>query len=144
MHHISRAGVVWVRSWGKWSVMVIHYLIRQRRQWSFSSDSFLEVPTYWPLREKTLMANPKQLFRGHLLRRRWDTLHKRRLQPPSLFKYNPHKDPHQKRQRGSPGVGDYRHSILWSRVETLTMHQQTNVSQSKFESGQQIFVIGAK
>lgn len=83
MHHISRAGVVWVRSWGKWSVMVIHYLIRQRRRWSFSSDSFLEVPIYWPLGEKTLMANPKQPFRGHLLRRRGDTLHKRT--PPPLI-----------------------------------------------------------
>lgn len=69
---------------GKWSVMVIHYLIQQRRQWSFSSDSFLEVPVYWPLREKTLMANPKQLFRGHLQRLCWDTLHKRNA-PASLI-----------------------------------------------------------
>lgn len=85
MHHISRAGVVWVRSWGKWSVMVIHYLIRQRRRWSFSSDSFLEVPIYWPLREKTLMANPKQLFRGHLLQQHKDTPHKRNAPTPLII-----------------------------------------------------------
>ena len=90
---------------GKWSVMVIHYLIRQRRRWSFSSDSFLEVPIYWPLREKTLMANPKQLFRGHLLQRRRDTLHKRTLQPPSLFKYNPQEDPHHKQRQPQPQSG---------------------------------------
>lgn len=137
MHHISRAGVVWVRSWGKWSVMVIHYLIWQRQQWSFSSDSFLEVPIYWPLREKTLMANPKQPFRGHLLRQRGDTGHKRTLQPSSLFKYNPQEDLHDKQHRSSPRVGDYLHSILQTRVETLTVHQQMNISQSKweFESG---------
>lgn len=77
------------------------------------------------------MANPKQLFRGHLLRQRGDTLHKRTLKPSSLFKYNPQEDLHDKQQRSSPGVGDYLHSTLRTRVETLTAHQQMNISQSK-------------
>lgn len=46
------------------------------------------------------MANPKQLFRGHLLRQHRDTLHKRTLQPPSLFKSNPREDPHHKHGPG--------------------------------------------
>lgn len=80
------------------------------------------------------MANPKQLFRGHLVQQRGDTRRSRTLQPPSLFKYNPDQDAHRNRSSGGSGgagVGDYLHSTLRSKVATLTMHQQMNTANRK-------------
>lgn len=79
------------------------------------------------------MANPKQLFRGHLVQQRGDTRRSRTLQPPSLFKYNPDQDARRNRGGGSggAGVGDYRRSNTRSKVATLTMHQQMNTANRK-------------
>lgn len=92
------------------------------------------------------MANPKQLFRGHLVQQHGDTLLRRTLQPSSLFKYGPREDAHHKQRRRRPGVGDYLHSALRSKVEILTMYQQMNTLYHKASKclKADVFVIGIK
>lgn len=71
------------------------------------------------------MANPKQLFRGHLVQQHGDT-HRRTRQPPLIIQIRSSGRCASQQQRRRAGVGDYLHGTLWSKVETLTMHQQMN------------------
>ncbi|KAI9525981.1 hypothetical protein NQZ68_002529, partial [Dissostichus eleginoides] len=93
-----------------------------------------DTPPAVPLPEGLRVA-----LRGHLPLQRRDTLHKRTLQPPSLFKYDPQEDPHHKQRRRSPRVGDYLQSTLRGSIRPSIGGIETELFVSR---GQEILTRG--